>query len=385
MYPKLSDLINDLFGTNINLPIQSYGFFLALAFLVAAFILYNELNRKEEEGLIKAQSKKVWKSKRLSISDLIVSFIVAFIIGFKGYFAFTDYQYFANNPQDFILSLKGNLWGGLILGIIYTAYLYYTKNYKNKEKPKQEEVIIHAQDHTWPIVFVAVIFGIIGAKLFHWLENWDEFMADPIDSITSFAGLTFYGGLIVAGIALIIYARKKGIHWKHLADMVAPALIIAYGIGRLGCHTAGDGDWGIVNTLTKPDWLSFLPDWLWAYNYPHNIINEGIPIPGCVGPHCMVLAESVFPTPIYETFMAGIIFIILWTMRKRIKIPGLLFAIYLMFNGIERFLIEHIRVNNVFNFLGMKVTQAEVISTLIFFAGLSLFTFLIINRKKTTT
>lgn len=383
MYPKLSDLLNDLFGTNINLPIQSYGFFLALAFLVAAFILFYELKRKEEEGLIKTQTKKIWKSKHLSFTDLIISFVVAFIIGFKGVYAFTDYQYFANNPQEFLLSLNGKLWGGLSLGIIYAAYLYYTKNYKNKEKPKQEEVIIHAQDHTWPIVFVAVIFGIIGAKIFHWLENWDQFMADPMESLVSFAGLTFYGGLIVAGVALIIYAGKKGIHWKHLADIVAPALIIAYGIGRLGCHTAGDGDWGIVNTLSKPNWLAFLPDWLWAYNYPHNIINEGIPISGCIGPHCMILAESVFPTPIYETIMATIIFIILWTIRKRIKIPGLLFAIYLMFNGIERFLIEHIRVNNMFNFLGMRVTQAEVISTLIFIAGLSLFTFLLMNRKKT--
>jgi len=383
VYPKLSDLINDLFGTNINLPIQSYGFFLALAFLVAAFILHYELKRKEEEGLIKAQTKLIWKSKHLSISDLIISFVIAFIIGFKGIYAFTDYQYFANNPQEFLLSLNGNLWGGLILAVIYITYLYYTKNYKNKEKPKQVEETIHAQDHTWPIVFVAVIFGVLGAKIFHWFENWDEFMADPLDSLISFAGLTFYGGLIVAGIALIIYARKKGIHWKHLADIVAPALIIAYGIGRLGCHTAGDGDWGIVNTLSKPDWLAFLPDWLWAYNYPHNIINEGVPISGCVGPHCMVLAEPVFPTPIYETFMAVIIFIVLWTIRKRIKIPGLLFAIYLMFNGIERFLIEHIRVNNIFNFLGMKVTQAEVISTLIFIAGLLLFIILIRNDKKT--
>lgn len=383
MYPKLSDLINDLFGTNINLPIQSYGFFLALAFLVAAMILHYELNRKEKEGLIKAVTKKVWTGKPLSISDLIISFIIAFIIGFKGVYAFSDYQYFANNPQDFLLSLRGNLWGGLLFGFIYTAYLYYTKNIKNKQQPEQIEIVVHAKDHTWPIVFVAVIFGIIGAKIFHWLENWDQFMADPVESLLSFAGLTFYGGLIVAGVALVIYARKKGIHWKHLADIVAPALIIAYGIGRLGCHTAGDGDWGIVNTLTKPEWLTFLPDWFWAYNYPHNIINEGVPISGCIGPHCMVLPEAVFPTPIYETFMAVIIFIILWTIRKKLKNPGLLFAIYLMFNGVERFLIEQIRVNNIFQFLGMQVTQAEVISTLIFIAGLGLFTFLIMNNKKT--
>ncbi|PLX12978.1 MAG: diacylglyceryl transferase [Marinilabiliales bacterium] len=381
MYPKLSDLINDIFGTNINLPIQSYGFFLAMAFLVAAIVLYYELSRKEKEGLIKTTTKQIWKDKPLSITELLISFIIAFIIGFKGIFAITKYQYFANNPQDFLLSTDGSLWGGIVLGSLYTAYLYYRNNFKNKKTPQKVELIVHASDHTWPIVFVAVIFGVIGAKFFHWLENWDEFMADPLDSLLSFAGLTFYGGLIVAAVAVVFYAKKNKIHWKHIADIVAPALIIAYGIGRLGCHIAGDGDWGIVNTLTKPDWLAFLPDWAWAYNYPNNIINEGIPISGCNGPHCMQLAQAVFPTPIYETTMALLIFLILWWLRKKIKTAGLLFAIYLMFNGFERFLIESIRVNNVFEFLGMNVTQAQVISTLIFLAGLILFVVLLKSRK----
>jgi prolipoprotein diacylglyceryl transferase len=373
MYPKLSDLINDLFGTNINLPIQSYGFFLGLAFLVGALILYYELQRKEKEGLIPTTFRKVWKGKPATINELIFNFVVSMLIGYKMVYAFFNYSYFANNPQEFLLSTDGSWPGGLVVGVVFTIYFYFKKNKSKLNPPVEEEIEVHANEHTWPIVFVAVVFGIIGAKLFHWFENWDEFMADPIDSLTSFSGLTFYGGLIVASFAVVFYSEKNKIPWKHIADIVAPALIIAYGIGRIGCHVSGDGDWGIVNNMPKPEWLAFLPDWMWAYNYPHNIISEGVRIPGCEGVHCFQLPEPVFPTAIYETIMTVFILIFLWSIRKRIKIPGQLFAIYLMFNGVERFLIEKIRVNNVFDFLGMHVTQAEVISTILFLIGLIMF------------
>ncbi len=382
MYPKLSDLINDLFGTNINMPIQSYGFFLALAFMVGAIILYSELKRKEKEGLIKPQIKKIWKGKPASVGELIVIFIISFLVGFKLVAAFSNYSFFANNPKEFLVSAEGSWLGGLLIAGLYTFYFYYQRNKNKLNPPVQEEIVVHAQEHTWPIVFIAVVFGIIGAKVFHWFENWDEFMADPIASLVSFSGLTFYGGLIVAAVAVIIYTNKNGIWWRHVTDIVAPALIISYGVGRIGCQVSGDGDWGIVNTLTKPNWLAFLPDWVWAYNYPHNIINEGIRIPGCSGPHCFQLAEAVFPTPIYETTMTVIILAILWFLRKRLNIAGQLFAVYLMFNGLERFLIEKIRVNNVFELFSMNVTQAEVISTLMFLSGLILFFVLRVNNKK---
>jgi prolipoprotein diacylglyceryltransferase len=385
LYPKLSDIINDLFGTNINLPIQSYGFFLALAFLVAAWILYRELDRKEKEGLINPVSKTVWKDKPLSINELILGFVLTFIIGFKVVEAFLDYSFFADKPQEFLLSGKGNIWGAVVFALGYAFFVYYNLKLKKSTEPYEVELVVHARDHTWPIVFVAVVFGIIGAKLFHWFENWDSFIADPLGSLMSFAGLTFYGGLIVAAIAVVVYCSKNGIYWRHIADIVAPALMIAYGIGRIGCQTAGDGDWGIVNNMPKPQWLSFLPDWLWAFDYPHNIINEGVPIPGCMGPHCMQLAMPVFPTPVYETAMALVIFLILWFLRKRLEIPGVLFSIYLMFNGLERFLIEKIRVNNLFGLMGLKVTQAEVISTLIFTTGLVFLLVFTLKHKKTAS
>jgi prolipoprotein diacylglyceryltransferase len=137
----------------------------------------------------------------------------------------------------------------------------------------------------------------------------------------------------------------------------------------MGCQLSGDGDWGIVNLAAKPDFLSFIPDWMWAYRYPHNVINDGIPIPGCAGAHCMQLAEPVYPTPLYESMMSFAAFGFFWMIRKRVVIPGLLFAYYLIFNGAERFLIELIRVNTEYNIMG-GITQAQIISTILFVTGI---------------
>jgi len=382
MYPRLTDFINDIFGTHLNLPIQSYGFFLAMAFLVGAYFLYKELNRQQQLGHVTTTRRTITVGKPASIAELVLIFAIAFIVGFKIFAIIFHYPTFEKDPQDFMFSGNGNWWAGLILAVVLTSAQYLLKKKKASNPPITKEITVSAADQTWAIVFIAVIFGIIGAKIFHQLENWGDFIKDPMGSLLSFSGLTFYGGLIVAAVAVAIYGEKNGIPWKRMADSIAPSLILAYGIGRIGCQVSGDGDWGIVNTAPMPEWLAFLPDWLWSYTYPHNIINSGIRIEGCVGPHCFELAQGVFPTPIYETTMSVIIFGILWSLRKRLSIPGMLFSIYLMFNGLERFLIEKIRVNNQFDFLGMKVTQAEVIATIIFLLGLGFFSYLILNKKK---
>lgn len=383
MYPRLSDLINDLFGTSIVLPIQSYGFFLAMAFLTGALLLRSEFARKEKLGLIKSIIKKTTVGKPISLIELVITFAASLIIGYKLAGIIIYYDQLIINPQEFVFSSEGSWIGGFIIAAVITFIQYYLKNKDKLDKPIIKEVTIPAKEQTWQILFIAVIFGIVGAKIFHQLENWNDFVADPINSLLSFSGLTYYGGLIVAAFAVAFYGEKHGIPWRHMADSIAPSLILAYGIGRIGCQVSGDGDWGIVNTMLQPEWLSFLPEWTWSYTYPHNIINQGILIEGCTGAHCRVLAQPVWPTPIYETTMSVIIFGVLWFLRKKINIPGVIFAIYLMFNGLERFFIEKIRVNNVFDFLGMKVTQAEIISTLIFITGLIfLLAFVQLSKKK---
>ena len=230
------------------------------------------------------------------------------------------------------------------------------------------------------MTMIAAVSGIIGAKLFHNLENIGEFMADPIGQLMAFSGLTFYGGLIAGAFAVIWYGRKYNIKPLNLADAAAPGLMLAYGVGRIGCQLSGDGDWGVTNLATKPDWIAILPDWMWSFTYPHNVINEGIPIEGCMGRYCMELANPVWPTAFYEVVMATLIFSFLWAMRKRIKVAGVLFFVYLSLNGVERFFIEKIRVNTKYDILG-GITQAEIISASLVLIGL-LVVFLLYKKSK---
>lgn len=381
MYPTISDFIKDIFGIDIPLPIQSFGFFVAVGFILAAYIVLIELRRKEKEGILQAQKKKVTVGKPASNMELFLAAIIGFVIGFKVLGIVLNYSFFAENPQYFIFSGEGNLIGG-VLGAVLIAYYRYREKQKTKlEKPKIEEITVHPYELTGNIIMLGALSGILGAKIFHNLENLDEFAADPVGSLLSFSGLTFYGGLIVAAITLIWYARKNKIPALVISDIAAPAIMLAYAVGRIGCHVAGDGDWGIVNELSKPGWLSFLPDWLWAYNYPHNVISEGVLIAGCEGKHCYELIPPVFPTPIYETIVCGIFFGVLWGLRKKIKTAGKLFFVFLIMNGIERFLVELIRVNTKYHIFGYEITQAEIISVALVITGVSGLIWL--NRRKT--
>jgi prolipoprotein diacylglyceryltransferase len=164
----------------------------------------------------------------------------------------------------------------------------------------------------------------------------------------------------------------------HVADAIAPAMMLAYGVGRIGCQVAGDGDWGIANTSPKP--FSWLPDWAWSYTYPHNVLGEGVRIADCTGQYCAQLPFPVYPTPLYEVVAALLLFAFLWSIRKKIKTPGVLTAIYLIVNGVERFLIESIRVNTEYNFLGIHPTQAELIATFFVLSGIILL--IVFMRKK---
>jgi len=382
MYPRVSDFIYDVFGVHIPIPIQSYGLFVALAFIVGGYILYLELKRKTNEGILKPLQTKVLKGKKFTYMDVVFPSVIGFLLGYKLLGIILNYSFFYEDPQSYILSLQGNIFGGLI-GAIYSGYTTY-KEIKKEELPTPQwvEETIQPYQLTSTIIVLGVVASLIGAKIFHNLENIDEFFYDPIDALLSFSGLTFYGGLIVCSITLLWYGHKKGIPPKVLADAAAPAVMLGYAIGRIGCHVSGDGDWGIVNLMPKPEWLYLLPDWLWAYDYPNNVLNMGIPIEGCVGKYCSVLEQPVFPTPIYETIICSIFFLVLWAIRKRIKIHGLLFSIYLVLNGTERFFVEKIRVNEVYTIFNIKITQAEIISTLLIIIGITGIIYLTKCHKK---
>lgn len=413
MYPNLYYVFKDFFGVDWNWlkVFNSFGFFVALAFIGAAATLTAELKRKQAKGLFVYTEQSITIGGAASISELVTNFILGFILGFKiiGVLTIPDAL---NDPQAFILSSRGNLPLGIVFGIILTGLKWWEKHKGKLAKAEKRIIRIWPQDRVGDMVIFAAVFGFAGAKIFNSLENWNDFLANPIESLISFSGLTFYGGLICAALALYYYSKKHKIPFIHLCDANAPGLMLAYAIGRIGCQVSGDGDWGILNSAlisnsqaklipattqqfnavlqankgfysqqfatfdtvqslhVKPFWG--LPDWFFGYNYPHNVINEGIGLAGCDGNYCHYLPISVFPTSFYETIVCLILFGLIWFLRKKINLAGRLFAIYLILNGIERFIIEKIRVNTKYDIL-FHPTQAEIISSLLIISGIVLY------------
>lgn len=382
MYPTLSDFIFDFTGLRIPLPIQSFGLILAISFFLAAYTLGIELKRKEKLGLLIPVKKKVLKGAPASAMDLISSGLFGFIIGYKLLFVVFNYSQFVDDTQGVMLSMDGNWLGGFALGGLFIYLKHAEKKKQLRTPPEWEEETIHPYELVGNFTMVAAVSGLLGAKIFHNLENLDEFSQDPWGSIFSFSGLTFYGGLICGAAGVIWYGLRYNIRPLHLCDANAPGLILAYAVGRLGCQVSGDGDWGIENIHPKPEWLNWLPDWAWAYRYPHNVNSVGIPIPGCEGRHCMILPEPVYPTPLYECIIGLFIFFLLWNLRHRISIPGKLFSLYLVLNGLERFFIEQIRVNTKYSIFGHLITQAEIISVTLLLTGIAGVVFLRNNAPK---
>ena len=425
MYPNLYYAFKDIFGVNWNglRFINSFGFFVALSFLAAAYVLTIELKRKERAGLLTGQDVKMVVGKPASAGELLLNFLLGFLLGYKIIGLFISGKD-SGDPQQFIFSSQGNLPVGISLGILFAGLKWWERHKQKLDKPDERTIRIWPHDRVGDLVIYAALFGFLGAKIFHNLENWNDFVANPIEALLSFSGLTFYGGLICAAVAIWFYARKHKINFTLLCDAIAPALILAYSLGRIGCQVAGDGDWGVLNSayVTEPgpkskvvlaDTATFqrtlqahsnfylrnfqannvseiphisvkapgwLPNWLFAYSYPHNVVNEGAPIPDCKeDQYCNQLPIPVFPTPFYETIMAFLLFLLLWSLRKKLKAPGTLFGVYLMVNGVERFLVEQIRVNTKYSIFGFHPTQAEIIAVLLVIGGGALY---FIMKKK---
>ncbi len=221
---------------------------------------------------------------------------------------------------------------GLMLGIAFiTASILLTKELKRKGLDPNIGSTM---------TLIAVLLGIAGSKILYLIENWTFFVRAPFDMAFSPGGLTWYGGLILATLSIMVYARRKKIPFLMLCDATAPGLMLAYGIGRIGCHLAGDGDYGIPTNLpwacvyskgTYPPSVAFrdFPDIVAKYGV-NGIVPDTIP---------------VHPVPLYEFCLAVLFFGILWSLRKKLRADGILFMMYLLFTGIARFFVEFIRVN----------------------------------------
>jgi phosphatidylglycerol---prolipoprotein diacylglyceryl transferase len=187
-------------------------------------------------------------------------------------------------------------------------------------------------DWSYEIVFAALLGGVVGARGYYLIQNYGEVKHDLLASIFSGSGLVWYGGAISGAIAVLIWMRRHDALQLRLLDMLATALALGYAIGRIGCQVSGDGDYGIRSSLP------------WAMGYPHGTL----PTPPGV---------RVQPTPIYETVAMCLLAYVLWQLRDRVR-PGVVFALYLVGSGLERFLVEFIRRNKEV-LVGLTAPQLE--------------------------
>lgn len=201
------------------------------------------------------------------------------------------------------------------------------------------------------LVVTAIVGGLIGARLFFILEDLSGFLRAPLNFIATGAGFTWYGGLLGGALGITWVARRKELPWLRAADICAPALAVAYGLGRIGCHLAGDGDWGTVTELP------------WGVAYTHAIIGWVHPLTGVPYPP----GVKVHPTSLYESLQAGGVFAVLWALRKKSHREGTLFWLYLVLAGAMRLLVEFWRVNPV---IALGMTEAQWISLILIALGL---------------
>lgn len=188
------------------------------------------------------------------------------------------------------------------------------------------------------IVWAAVIGGMVGAKLYSALYDGQI----SFQELFSTSGLVWYGGFIGGCLSVAFVVIRSPNPTLPTLDIVGPTVILGYGIGRIGCLLAGDGDYGPPSDLP------------WAMAFPNGTVPTDIP---------------VHPTPIYESLMSWTFFGILWSQRRKLETtPGVIFGASFVLLGVERFIAEFWRLTS--RVLGW-MTAAQILSIIAFVGGIA--------------
>ncbi len=194
------------------------------------------------------------------------------------------------------------------------------------------------------IVAAGAIGGIIGAKIYYVLFIVEHF---SISNLFSPSGLVWYGGLIGGSAAISWVIHRSPNPFLPTIDVIGPLLLLGYGIGRVGCLLAGDGDYGPPSDVP------------WAMAFPNGTVPTN---------------DLVHPTPIYETLISFTFFGILWSQRQKLySIPGVLFGTSLVMLAVERFIVEFWRLTpRVFPATSSLswLTSPQVVSIILFCFGI---------------
>ncbi|MDA9262073.1 prolipoprotein diacylglyceryl transferase, partial [Flavobacteriales bacterium] len=282
MYPTLYHFFFSIFGDSTPeflKIIPMLGFWIGVAFLAANWFSARELKRRESLGLIKSTFKTITIGKPANPIELFFNGLYGFFIGFKLFPLFTNSE-ILSDFVGFLMSSQGNVVAGIVVAAIMAYWKYREVNKEKLETPIEKEIEIRPHEQMGNVTLIGILGGIGGAVIFATLEKpWliTEYISDPSLGIGHlYNGLTVYGGVILSVIGNVYYFWKQKLPIAQYLDAIGPIVLFAYGVGRIGCQLAGDGDWGIDNLTPQPDFLAFLPDWMWAYDYPNNINNEGI-------------------------------------------------------------------------------------------------------------
>ncbi|HET7009449.1 MAG TPA: prolipoprotein diacylglyceryl transferase [Anaerolineales bacterium] len=187
-----------------------------------------------------------------------------------------------------------------------------------------------------------VLAGLAGARLFHVIDHWPhEYASNPLRAFYIWeGGLAIWGGVIGGLAALAIFAWRRGLNLGLLADIAAPGLVLAQGLGRLACVITGDA-------MGRPT------------SGPFGIAYTN---PGAMVPQ---LGVYYTPMPIYELIINLALFVLLWNVRKRAWPDGLLFLVYLSLYSVERFLLSYASSYQIVA-LGMTQSQIAALAALVF-------------------
>lgn len=191
-----------------------------------------------------------------------------------------------------------------------------------------------------------IVGAIIGARFLYVVSYWDkEFAGQPWTRIFNMrSGLVYYGGLIGASLATIIFCRRARVKLWTMADVMAPSIALGHAFGRVGCFMTGC-------CYGRP---SDLP---WAVCFPHDHVTKGVP---------------VHPTQLYESGLNLAFYVGLAWLFQRRKFDGQVFAVYLIGYALLRTLTESFRGDYTRYYLGGIATPGQTVSIIILAAGLTL-------------
>ncbi|MBU2529941.1 MAG: prolipoprotein diacylglyceryl transferase [Elusimicrobia bacterium] len=222
-------------------------------------------------------------------------------------------------------------------GYLLSAFYIYKRNHLlNITKEQISDILLYA-----------IIAALLGGKLFYVVIFWDNygltFFEKALNALKDFRyGFVFYGGLIISTIFIYIYSKRKNINFLKFADIVAPAIALGHGIGRIGCFFAGCCHGKPTNFICAI-----------KFNNPESLISSEL------------IGIPVHPTQLYSSMANFIIFIILHFMLKKSLNDnwknGLIAASYFLLYSIARFTVEIFRGDARGNFI-FAMSPSQVIS-----------------------